>query len=176
MAQLSQALDRHRHRLHSQGRTPSPTPSHRGTAGRPSGTRHRPPSCGSKPHTCQGEAPHSVGLGLLEAHDIGPGGAVTERLRASGAIATAATHPAHGPETVARRHTWQVAMQVAAGRALYTMPTSYAGRASMSLSPSRARLRPETSNRPATARRAPGPRTAASRVTTLVDCNSSAHM
>ena len=32
----------------------------------------------------------------LEAHDIGPGGAQTERLRASGAIATAATHPAHG--------------------------------------------------------------------------------
>ena len=55
----------------------------------------------------------------LEAHDIGPGGAETERLRASGAIATAATHPAHGPETVARRHTWQVAMQVAAGRALH---------------------------------------------------------
>ena len=50
---------------------------------------------------------------------IGPGGAVTERLRASGAIATAATHPAHGPETVARRHTWQVAMQVAAG---YRLP------------------------------------------------------
>ena len=55
----------------------------------------------------------------MEAHDIGPGGAQTERLRASGAIATAATHPAHGRETVASRHTWQVAMQVAAGRALH---------------------------------------------------------
>ena len=47
-----------------------------------------------------------------------PDGALTERLRASGAIATAATHPAHGKATVAKRHTWQVAMQVAAGRAL----------------------------------------------------------
>ena len=55
----------------------------------------------------------------LEAHDIGPGDTQTERLRASGAIATAATHPAHGRETVAKRHTWQVAMQVAAGRALH---------------------------------------------------------
>ena len=55
----------------------------------------------------------------LEAHDIGPGGTQTERLRASGAIATAATHPAHGRETVAKRHTWQVAMQVATGRALH---------------------------------------------------------
>ena len=55
----------------------------------------------------------------LEAHDIGPGDTQTERLRASGAIATAATHPAHRPETVAKRHTWQVAMQVAAGKALH---------------------------------------------------------
>ena len=55
----------------------------------------------------------------LEAHDIGPGGAQTERLCARGAIATAATPPAHGRETVAKRHTWQVAMQVAAGRALH---------------------------------------------------------
>ena len=54
----------------------------------------------------------------LEAHDVGPDGTQTERQRASGAIATAATHPAHGPVTVAKRHTWQVAMQVAAGRAL----------------------------------------------------------
>ena len=54
----------------------------------------------------------------LEAHDVGPDGTQTERLRASGAIATAATHPAHGRVTVAKRHTWQVAMQVAAGRAL----------------------------------------------------------
>jgi hypothetical protein len=44
---------------------------------------------------------------------------MTERLRASGAIATAATPPEHGRETVAKRHTWQVAMQVAAGRALH---------------------------------------------------------
>ena len=55
----------------------------------------------------------------IEAHDVGPDGAVTERLRASGAIATAATHPTHGRETVAKRHTWQVAMQVATGRALH---------------------------------------------------------
>ena len=54
----------------------------------------------------------------LEAHDVGPDGALTERLHASGAIATAATHPAHGKATVAKRHTWQVAMQVAASRAL----------------------------------------------------------
>ena len=54
----------------------------------------------------------------LEAHDVGPDGEMTERLRASGAIATAATHPAHGQATVAKRHTWQVAMQVAADRAL----------------------------------------------------------
>ena len=54
----------------------------------------------------------------LEAHDVQPDGTQTERLRASGAIATAATHPAHGRVTVAKRHTWQVAMQVAAGRAL----------------------------------------------------------
>ena len=44
---------------------------------------------------------------------------MTERLRASGAIATAATHRAQGRETVAKRHTWQVAMQMAAGRALH---------------------------------------------------------
>jgi hypothetical protein len=37
----------------------------------------------------------------LEAHDVEPDGALTERLRASGAIATAATHPAHGQATVA---------------------------------------------------------------------------
>ena len=55
----------------------------------------------------------------LEAHDVRPDGTQTERLRASGAIATAATHPAHGKATVAKRHTWQVAMQVAAGRALH---------------------------------------------------------
>ena len=55
----------------------------------------------------------------IEAHDVGPGGATTERLRASGAIATAATHPMHGQGTVAKRHTWQVAMQVATGRALH---------------------------------------------------------
>ena len=55
----------------------------------------------------------------LEAHDIGPGGAQTERLRARGAIATAATHPAHAKGTVAKRHTWQVATQVAAGKALH---------------------------------------------------------
>jgi len=55
----------------------------------------------------------------IEAHDVGPDGAVTGRLRASGAIATAATHPTHGRETVAKRHTWQVAMQVATGRALH---------------------------------------------------------
>ena len=55
----------------------------------------------------------------LEAHDIGPGGTQKERLRARGAIATAATHPAHAKGTVAKRHTWQVAMQVAAGKALH---------------------------------------------------------
>ena len=54
----------------------------------------------------------------LEAHDIRPDGTRTERLRASGAIATAATHPAHGQVKMAKRHTWQVAMQVAAGKAL----------------------------------------------------------
>ena len=55
----------------------------------------------------------------LEAHDIGPGGTQKERLRARGAIATAATHPAHAKGTVAKRHTWQVATQVAAGKALH---------------------------------------------------------
>ena len=55
----------------------------------------------------------------LEAHDIGPGGTQKERLRARGAIATAATHPAHAKGTVAKRHTWQVAMQVAAEKALH---------------------------------------------------------
>ena len=44
---------------------------------------------------------------------------MTERLRARGAIATAATHHAQRPETVAKRHTWQVAMQMAANRALH---------------------------------------------------------
>ena len=44
---------------------------------------------------------------------------MTERLRASGAVATTATHHARRPEIVAKRHTWQVAMQVAAGRALH---------------------------------------------------------
>ena len=55
----------------------------------------------------------------IEAHDVGPGGTMTERLRASGAIATAATHRAQRPETVAKRHTWQVAMHMAANRALH---------------------------------------------------------
>ena len=55
----------------------------------------------------------------LEAHDIGPGGTRKERLRARGAIATAATHPTHAKGTVAKRHTWQVATQVAAGKALH---------------------------------------------------------
>ena len=55
----------------------------------------------------------------LEAHDVGPGGIQTERLRAKGAIATAATHPAHARNTVAKRHTWQVATQVAVGKALH---------------------------------------------------------
>ena len=54
----------------------------------------------------------------LEAHDIRPDGTRTERLRASGAIATAATHPAQGQVKMAKRHTWQVAMQVAVGKAL----------------------------------------------------------
>ena len=55
----------------------------------------------------------------IEAHDVGPGDTMTERLRASGAVATTATHHARRPEIVAKRHTWQVAMQVAAGRALH---------------------------------------------------------
>ena len=50
---------------------------------------------------------------------MGPGDTMTARLRASGAIATAATHRAQRPEIVAKRHTWQVAMQMAAGRALH---------------------------------------------------------
>ena len=55
----------------------------------------------------------------MEAHDIRPDGTRTERLRASGgAIATAATHPAQGQVKMRKRHTWQVAMQVAAGKAL----------------------------------------------------------
>ena len=95
----------------------------------------------------------------LEAHDVEPDGTQTERLRASGAIATAATHPAHGRVTVAKRHTWQVAMQVRRAERC-TMPSSYAGRAGRSPSPSRAPPRPGISCRPAQARRAPGPRTA----------------
>ena len=86
----------------------------------------------------------------IEAHDVGPGGAMTERLlRASGAIATAATHThaAHGRETLAKSHTWQVAMQVAAGRALHYMLSSFAGGASESPSPSRTPPRPGTSGR-----------------------------
>ena len=55
----------------------------------------------------------------IEAHDVGQGHTRTERLSARGAIATAATHRAQRPEVVAKRHTWQVAMQVAAGRALH---------------------------------------------------------
>ena len=55
----------------------------------------------------------------IEAHEVGPGDTMTERLRASGAVATAATHQAQRPEIVAKRHTWQVAMQVAAGKALH---------------------------------------------------------
>ena len=54
----------------------------------------------------------------LEAHDIGTDGARTERLRASGAIPTTATHRAQGQAEMAKRHTWQVAMQVAVGKAL----------------------------------------------------------
>ena len=50
---------------------------------------------------------------------MGPGDTITERLSASGAIATAATHRAQRLEVVAKRHTWQVAMQMAAGRALH---------------------------------------------------------
>ena len=119
MVRFSQALARHRRRLHGQGRAPSPAPAHLSPAGLPGGARLHSPSCGRSPHSCQRQAPHRFSLGLVEAHDIGPGGAQTERLRASGAIATAATHPAHGRETVASRHTWQVAMQVAAGRALH---------------------------------------------------------
>ena len=46
-------------------------------------------------------------------------GIQTERLRAKGAIATAATHAAHARNTVAKRHTWQVATQVAVGKALH---------------------------------------------------------
>ena len=98
----------------------------------------------------------------LEAHDIGPGDTQTERLRASGAIATAATHPAHGRETVAKRHTWQVAMQVAAGRALhYADQLRQKGkRVTISLpSVTTARdLAPGPVGDPT--RRAPGPRTA----------------
>ena len=55
----------------------------------------------------------------IEAHEVGPGDTITERLSASGAIATAATHRAQRLEVVAKRHTWQVAMQMAAGRALH---------------------------------------------------------
>jgi len=65
----------------------------------------------------KGERP-TASAWALEAHDIRPDGTRTERLRASGAIATAATHPAHGQVKMAKRHTWQVAMQVAAGKAL----------------------------------------------------------
>ena len=50
---------------------------------------------------------------------MGPGDTITERLSASGAIATAATHRAQRLEVVAKRHTWQVAMQMATGRALH---------------------------------------------------------
>ena len=121
MAQLSQALDRHRHRLHS----------HRGGRPRLHLLTAAPPVAPAAPGSvhlrvgvvltpAKGKRP-TASAWALEAHDIGPGGAKTERLRASSAIATAATHPAHGRETVAKRHTWQVAMhlQVAAGRALH---------------------------------------------------------
>ena len=54
----------------------------------------------------------------MEAHDVAADGTQSERLRASGAIATAATHAANRREVAAPRHTWQVALQVAAGRAL----------------------------------------------------------
>ena len=55
----------------------------------------------------------------IEAHDVGPEDTMTERLRARGAVATTATHHAGRPEIVAKCHTWQVAMQMAAGRALH---------------------------------------------------------
>jgi len=52
----------------------------------------------------------------MEAHDVAADGTQSERLRASGAIATAATHAANRREVAAPRHTWQVALQVATGR------------------------------------------------------------
>ena len=100
----------------------------------------------------------------LEAHDIRPDGTRTERLRASGAIATAATHPAHGQVKMAKRHTWQVAMQVAAGKALcYAEQLRRKGRRVTISLPSATTAR-GISSQPAQARRAPRPRTATSRV------------
>ena len=54
----------------------------------------------------------------LEAFNVDEHGAHTERLRASGRIATTATHGAQNRACVAARHTWQVARQVAAAKAL----------------------------------------------------------
>ena len=54
----------------------------------------------------------------LEAFNVDAHGTHTERLRASGRIATTATHGAQNRACIAARHTWQVARQVAAGKAL----------------------------------------------------------
>ena len=68
---------------------------------------------GSKSPLGRGGGGGAARIGVL------PGFPVVGVRLCGGAIATAATHPAHGRETVASRHTWQVAMQVAAGRALH---------------------------------------------------------
>ena len=54
----------------------------------------------------------------LEAFNVDEHGAHTERLRASGRIATTATHGAQNRACIAARHTWQVTRQVAAAKAL----------------------------------------------------------
>ena len=141
---------------HGQGPAPSPTPAHLGPASLPGGARLHPPSCGRSPHTsAKGKCP-TASAWALEAHDIGPG-RCTDRApaRERSHIATAATHPAHGRETVAKRHTWQVAMQVAAGRALhYAEQLRRKGTGGLP-SPSRAPPRPGISSRPAHRRVAP---------------------
>jgi hypothetical protein len=168
-----QAMDLHRRRLDRQGRPPPPAPAHRGAAGRPDCARHRSRTCGSSPYTCQGQAPNRVGMGhrgsrrgARRYHDRAP---ACERRHSHGGHT-----PRTGPkETVAKRHTWQAAMQVAAGRALH-----YAGQLvrrkgqRVDISLSSATTRPETSSRPAQARHAPRPRTAALPETTLSSCNS----
>ena len=65
----------------------------------------------------QGKRPPRAGWALV-VEDIALDGSRTERMRASGAIATAATHGAGNTARIAARQTRQVAQQAAAWKGL----------------------------------------------------------